>query len=113
MSECFSSYSHCITNYSKIYWHKQWFITLTDSVGQALRQGRAEMTFLCSVMYEASAEELKGWVWNHLKLCCLIGLFVLVKICYYLDSPIWQPLTNHTWLLSNGTMASAIMEVNF
>lgn len=62
MSECFSSYSHCITNYSKIYCHKQWFITLTDSVGQALRQGRAEMTFLCSVMYEASAEELKAWV---------------------------------------------------
>lgn len=52
-----------------MYWHKQWFIALKDSVGQVLRRGRAEMPFLCSVMYEASAEELKGWGWNHLKQC--------------------------------------------
>lgn len=55
---------------------------LTDSVGQALRQGRAEMTCLCSVMNGASAEELKGWGWNHLKLCCLIKRSVMMKIFY-------------------------------
>jgi len=55
---------------------------LTDSVGQTLRQGRAEMTCLCSVMNGASAEELKDWGWNHLKLCCLIKLPVMMKIFY-------------------------------
>lgn len=55
---------------------------LTDSAGQALRQGRAEMTCLCCVMYETSAEELKGWGQNHLKQCCLIELSVMMKICY-------------------------------
>lgn len=55
---------------------------LTDSVGQALRQGGAEMTCLCSVMNGASAEELKGWGWNHLKLCCLIKLSVMMQIFY-------------------------------
>lgn len=31
---------------------------LTDSMGQALRQGRAEMTCLCFLMYGASAQML-------------------------------------------------------
>lgn len=64
---------------------------LTDSVGQALRQSRAEMTCLCSVMNGASAEELKGWGWNHLNPCWLIKLSVMMKI--YRRCPIWQPGT--------------------
>lgn len=67
---------------------------LMDSVGQTLRQGRAEMTCLCSVMYEASAEELKGWGWSHLKQGHLMGLSVMLKTrC--LHSPLGCPLTTH------------------
>lgn len=54
---------------------------LMDSAGQTLRQGRAEMTCLCSVMYEASAEELKGWGRSHLKQGSLLGLSVMLKTC--------------------------------
>lgn len=54
---------------------------LMDSVGQTLRQGRAEMTCLCSVMYEASAEDLQGWGRSHPKRCCLTGLPVMLKMC--------------------------------
>lgn len=55
---------------------------LTDSVGQALRQGRAEMSCLCFLMYGASAEELKCWGWNHLKQCCLRELSTVIQIFY-------------------------------
>lgn len=67
---------------------------LMDSVGQTLRQGRAEMTCLCSMMYEASAEELKGWGWSHLKQGYLMGLSVMLKMCC-LHSLLGRPLTTH------------------
>lgn len=55
---------------------------LTDSVGQTLRRGRAGMTYLCSLIYGASAEELKCWGWNHLKQCCLIELSAVIERFY-------------------------------
>lgn len=65
---------------------------LMDSVGQALRQGRAEMACLCSLMYGALAEELKclGWESSEIMLSNRT-LYGDTKILY-LHCPTWQPL---------------------
>ena len=60
-----------------MYWHKQPFIMLMDSVGQTLRQGRAEMACLGSVMYEALCRKTPRLGWHRPKQCCPTELAVM------------------------------------